>query len=74
MENKCISRKFQMILFIKVDKKHQRHTLFSESLICTYVDSLETMIKDWNSIDLCSILLLYNNMTKPLLFKDRITF
>lgn len=60
---------FKSFLYIKVDKKHQRHALFTRSLICTYVDSSETIINDPNSIDLYDIPPLRNNMTEPLLFE-----
>lgn len=36
------------------------------------MNSSEIIINDLNSIDLYDILFLYNNMTKPLLFKDQI--
>lgn len=66
-------KSFESFLYIKFNRKYQRYAPFIQSLICIYVDSLKTIIKDLDSIDFYNILFLYNNMTKPLLFKDWIT-
>lgn len=64
---------FKSFLYKEVNRKHQRYTLFTRSWICIYVDSSKTIIKNLNLIDLHSILLLRNNITKLLLLKDWIT-
>ncbi len=42
-------------LYIKVDREYRKHTPFNWSLICTFVDSSETIIKNSDSIDLYNI-------------------
>ena len=61
---------FKSFLYVKVGKEYRRHASFTQSLICTYVDSSKIIIKDPDSIDLYGILSLCNNMTKPPLLEN----
>ena len=64
---------FESFLYVEVDKEHQRHAPFTQSLICTCVDSSATIINNPDSIELHGILPLRDNMTEPPLLKDQTT-
>lgn len=64
---------FELFSYIEIDKKHQIYTPFTQSLICTCVNSSETIIDDPDVNDLYNISPLRNNMTKPPLLKNRTT-
>lgn len=49
------SKSFKSFLYIKINKKHQKYILFTQSLICIYVNSLEIIINNSNTINFYSI-------------------
>ena len=65
---------FELFLYVQINRKYQKHALFTQFLICIYVDSSKTIIKDLDLIDLNGIPPLCNNMIKPPLLEDWTTF
>lgn len=69
---KYISKSFELFLYIKIDKKYEKHAFFIESLIYIFVNSSEVIINNLNAINLYDIFFLYNSITKSLLLLNQI--
>lgn len=61
---------FKGFLYIQVDIEYQRDGLFTWSLLCTYIESLDSIIADPDIFDNDNFLLC-NNIRDPMLFEDR---
>lgn len=64
---------FESFSYVEIDREHRRHAPFTRSLICTCVNSSETIIDNPDAIDLYGIPPLCDNMTEPSLLEDRTT-
>lgn len=62
-------KNFEIFLYVNFDKEYQRHTLFIQALLCKYVDSLDTIMADLDTISDDNIFL-RNNMIEPLLLNN----
>lgn len=65
---------FEIFLYIEINKKHQKYTSFTQSLICICVNSPKIIINNPKRIDFYNIFFLHNNISKPSLLKNCITF
>lgn len=65
---------FELFSYIEIDRKHQKHALFTQFLICICMNSSEIIINNPDANNFYNISLLCNNMTESLLLENRITF
>lgn len=49
---------FQLFSYVEIDREYSRYILFTRSLISICVDSLETIINNYNTIDFYGIFLM----------------
>lgn len=67
------SESYETFLYGAVDRDYCRHASFTPALLYTYIDCLNVIMNDPDTMDNNNIPLC-NHMTKPLLLKDRMSF